>query len=285
MPCHRTRGSGQKRLCLNIRRHSLPWEVVESPSWDIFKSCLDTVLWAAALCGPVSLVGLASKGPLQPQLFSDSVKKPVCLSTHLHITHGCWWDRKLCILFPKVTRQTALTPLSWWHSWLGQKAKGCCSSWASQYNCEYPTLSQKGWGMKEDGFLQQQTSKGQGEPCSGYQAGANAVDNHSWVIFPQKHESWCRGLSTEPTGDLVQPVCCCLILREGVWSCASLHACGGMWLIMHLAWHLVRWCTHEAGPLLSFYSQDLLDTDQTEAFSKSVCKGATKIWHGDATFK
>lgn len=43
--------------------------------------------WAAALCGPVSLVGLASKGPLQPQPFSDFVKKPMCLSDYTFAHH------------------------------------------------------------------------------------------------------------------------------------------------------------------------------------------------------
>jgi len=60
VPSDRIRGSGHKlkhrRFSLNIRKHfstvretehwpgRLPWEVMESPSLEIFESCLDMVL-------------------------------------------------------------------------------------------------------------------------------------------------------------------------------------------------------------------------------------------------
>jgi len=87
VPSDRTRGDGQKLkdrwFSLNIRkhcftlrvtehRHRLPREVVESPSLDIFKSCLDTVLgnwlWVALL-----EQGLWTTGPPEVQPFCDCV--------------------------------------------------------------------------------------------------------------------------------------------------------------------------------------------------------------------
>lgn len=66
VPHNRTRGHGHKliyrKFCLNIRKniftlrvvkcwHSLPREVVDSPSLEILKSCLDTAQVYVTLLG------------------------------------------------------------------------------------------------------------------------------------------------------------------------------------------------------------------------------------------
>jgi len=79
----RTRGHRHKpkyrRFPLNIRKHftvrvRLPREVLESPSSEIFKSCLDMVLSVALL-----EQGGCTRGPFQPQPFCDSVTNNLVL--------------------------------------------------------------------------------------------------------------------------------------------------------------------------------------------------------------